>query len=63
MKILICPTCKRPFLESKKVCSHCPQRDWNQESWLNLGCLLATIVPLFILIFFWIMFFTGIFFR
>jgi hypothetical protein len=65
VEIKLCPTCKRPFLAEKEFCPHCPEPyTWNQESWANLGCLLMmTIVPLFVMILFWLFFFLGVFIR
>ncbi|MBA2493897.1 MAG: hypothetical protein H0V31_04290 [Acidobacteria bacterium] len=64
MSIKICQKCKRPFMADNEFCPHCPEPyTWNQESWANLGCLLLTIVPLFVMILFWLFFFFGIFFR
>ncbi len=64
MEIKICPSCKRPFLASKGACAHCPQPyAYNQDSWANLGCLLMTVIPLFVMILFWLFFFLGIFMR
>jgi hypothetical protein len=62
--IKLCPRCKRPFLEAKEVCPHCPDREvWNRESAANLGCLVATFLPLVFLILFWLFLFLGFFFR
>jgi len=36
---------------------------WNQESYANLGCLLAMILPILLVVFFWLFLFFGIFFR
>jgi hypothetical protein len=64
VEIKICARCKRPFLANKGKCAHCPEPyTWNQESWANLGCLLITIIPLFLMILFWLFFFLGIFIR
>ncbi|HEX8249710.1 MAG TPA: hypothetical protein VF599_16145 [Pyrinomonadaceae bacterium] len=64
MEIKICHRCKRPFLANKGKCAHCPEPyAWNQDSWTNLGCLLITIIPLFLMILFWLFFFLGIFIR
>jgi predicted amidophosphoribosyltransferase len=63
VKLKICPKCKRPFLADKEFCPHCPRPEWNQESWANVGCLLATILPLFLMILFWLFFFLGFIFR
>ena len=62
--IKLCPRCKRPFLAEKELCPHCPEPYmWNQESLANLGCLVATILPLFLLILFWLFMFLAPFFR
>lgn len=64
MKLKLCPKCKRPFLAAKEYCPNCPEPyTWNQESWANVGCLIAMILPLVLLIFLWLFFFFGIFFR
>ena len=65
MQLKLCPNCKRPFLAKEEFCPHCPEPyTWNQESWMNVGCLLMmTAVPLFLVILFWLFLFLGIFFR
>ncbi|MDQ3713929.1 MAG: hypothetical protein M3388_17155 [Acidobacteriota bacterium] len=64
MSLKICKKCKRPFMASHEFCPHCPKPyTWNQESWANVGCLLAMILPLFVMIFFWFVFFFGFLFR
>jgi len=64
VQLKICPKCKRPYLANKELCPHCPEPyTWNQESWSSLGCLLLTILPLFVMILFWMFFFMGIFIR
>ena len=64
MAIKLCPKCKRPFLATKETCPHCPEPyTWNQESWANAGCLVATILPLILLILFWLFLFLGAIFR
>jgi hypothetical protein len=64
MSLKICQKCKRPFLAQKEFCPHCPEPyTWNQESWANLGCLLAMILPLLAMILFWFFFFFGLIFR
>lgn len=64
VELKLCPKCRRPYLASQEFCPHCPPpRTWNQESWVNLGCLLVTIVPLFILILFWLLILFGFLFR
>ncbi|HLM02920.1 MAG TPA: hypothetical protein VK400_17845 [Pyrinomonadaceae bacterium] len=64
MEIKICHRCKRPFLAAKGACAHCPDPyGYNPDSRANLGCLLVTIIPLFLMIIFWLFFFLGIFIR
>jgi hypothetical protein len=65
MQLKICPICKKPFLAIKEFCPKCPAPySWNQESWTNVGCLLMlTALPLILMIFFWLFFFMGFFFR
>jgi len=36
---------------------------WNQESFANVGCLVAMLLPLLFLILFWLFLFLGVFFR
>jgi hypothetical protein len=63
VKLKICEKCKRPFLAYEEFCPKCPRPVWNQESWINLGCLLAMILPVFIVTFLWLLFFFGLFIR
>jgi hypothetical protein len=65
MQLKLCPKCKRPFLAKEEFCPNCPEPyTWNQESWMNVGCLLMmTVAPLFLVILFWLFLFLGIFFR
>ncbi|MFN3418683.1 MAG: hypothetical protein ACK42A_05025 [Pyrinomonadaceae bacterium] len=64
MDLKLCPKCRRPFLANNEYCPHCPPPPtWNQESLVNLGCLLATILPLFGLILFWLLLLFGFLFR
>jgi len=64
VKLKICKRCKRPFLANKGSCPNCAvPYTWNQESYTNLGCLLAMILPIFLVVFFWLFLFFGIFFR
>lgn len=65
MKLKVCPKCKRPFLTKHESCPHCPEPyTWDQESWANVGCLVAMIVaPLLLLILFWLFMFMGLFIR
>ncbi|MGI8469524.1 MAG: hypothetical protein ACR2N3_13835 [Pyrinomonadaceae bacterium] len=62
MPLKLCRQCKRPFLASQEFCPRCPRVEWNQESLANLGCLLATILPLFVMILFWLFFLLGFFY-
>ena len=51
-------------MAGKEFCPHCPEPyTWNQESWANMGCLLMMILPLFVMIFFWLFLFLGFFIR
>ncbi|MGI8787328.1 MAG: hypothetical protein ACR2HG_06165 [Pyrinomonadaceae bacterium] len=65
MQIKLCPKCKRPFMASQEFCPHCPAPyTWNQESWMNVGCLtLMVALPLLVMFLFWVFFFAGVFFR
>jgi hypothetical protein len=62
--IKLCAKCRRPFLAAKERCPHCPEPyTWDQESFANLGCLVATILPLVVLLLFWFFLFLGVFLR
>jgi hypothetical protein len=64
VELKICPRCERPFLASEANCPRCPQPpEYDADSWMNLGCLLATILPLFVIIFLWLAFAAGVFMR
>jgi predicted amidophosphoribosyltransferase len=62
VRLKICARCKRPFLANKEFCPHCPV-PYNPESWANVGCLLAMVLPIFMIVFLWMFFFFGVFFR
>jgi len=62
VRLKICNRCKRPFLANKEFCTHCPA-PYNPDSLANIGCLLAMMLPLFMVVFFWIFLFFGVFFR
>ncbi len=62
MTLKLCPQCKRPFMASEKFFPRCPRAEWDQESLANLGCLLATILPLIIMLLFWLFLIFGIFY-
>ena len=60
MAIKVCQRCKKPFLSEREFCPHCPEPyTWNQESYANVGCLLAMLLPLFLLMLFWLFVFLG----
>ena len=62
--IKLCPRCRKPYLAAKEFCPHCPEPyTWNQESYANVGCLLAMLMPLVGMILFWIFMFLGPFLR
>lgn len=63
VELKLCPKCKRPFLATDEFCPKCPRPEWNQESYMNVGCLLLMILPLVLLVLFWLFFFVGIFIR
>ncbi|MGC2238174.1 MAG: hypothetical protein WA584_18620 [Pyrinomonadaceae bacterium] len=64
MKLKLCPKCKRPFLAKHEFCPHCPApRVQNPDSWTSLGCILLMILPLFLMILFWLFLFLGFFIR
>jgi len=45
-------------------CPHCPEPyTWDQESWANVGCLILMVLPVFLMILFWLFFLFGIFIR
>ncbi|CAN5264929.1 hypothetical protein BH10ACI1_BH10ACI1_14480 [soil metagenome] len=52
-------------MADKEFCPKCPEPyTWNQESWMNLGCLLMmTVFPLLLIFLFWMFFFMGFLFR
>jgi hypothetical protein len=63
VKLKICKRCKRPFLATKAVCPNCAvPYTWNQESVANVGCLLAMILPIFVVLFIWLFIFLGFLF-
>jgi hypothetical protein len=62
MHLEICRQCKRPFLAEKEFCPHCPP-PYNPDKFANLGCLLLTILPLVLMVLFWLFLFLGFFIR
>jgi hypothetical protein len=51
-------------MADKQFCPHCPEPyAWNQESYANVGCLVLMILPLFLLILFWLVLIFGAVFR
>jgi hypothetical protein len=63
VELKLCQRCKRPFLAEEETCPQCEQHSWDQDSWMNFGCLIATVLPLFIILLFWLLFVFGIFLR
>jgi hypothetical protein len=64
VQLKLCPKCRRPYLANKEYCPNCPEPyAWNQESYANLGCLLLMILPLVLMIFFWLFLMMGALFR
>jgi hypothetical protein len=50
-------------MASSEFCPRCPQPySWNQESWLNMGCLLAMVGVVVGLVFLSLVMIFGIFF-
>jgi hypothetical protein len=51
-------------MADKEFCPNCPEPyTWNQESYANLGCLLLMLMPLGLLILFWLFMFIGVIIR
>lgn len=51
-------------MADKESCPTCPEpHTWDQESYANVGCLLLMLLPLVLLIFFWLFFFLAPFIR
>jgi hypothetical protein len=63
VQLKLCPKCKRPYLATDEFCPKCPRPQWNPESYMNVGCLLAMLLPLVGFIFFWLFFFFGVIIR
>ena len=64
VELKLCPRCKKPYLASHEFCPHCPEPyTWDQESYMNLGCLLLMVLPVFLMILFWIALIFAPFFR
>jgi hypothetical protein len=48
---------------SSELCPHCNEPfKWNKENMVNIGYLLAFIIPLIIVLSLWTIFFSGLFF-
>jgi len=63
MELKLCPKCERPLLADVEKCPHCGNEyEWNQESWLNVGCMMAMIVFVFFLILLPFLMIGGMFF-
>ena len=63
MELKICHQCKRPFLAKYEACPKCPDIDKIANSGVSLGCFLAMVLPLFLMLLFWFLFFLGVFIR
>lgn len=53
MELKTCPNCKSPYLADQPNCPRCgAEHSWNQESYLNVGCLLLMLLlaALFVLL-------------
>jgi len=51
-------------MADKEFCPNCPEPyTWNQESYANVGCLLLMLMPLLLLILFWLFMFIGVIVR
>ena len=62
MELKICPNCNSPYLASQKSCPRCgEQYEWNQESWLNVGCLMLMLLFAFFLVMLPVLMFAGLF--
>jgi hypothetical protein len=49
-------------MEDCELCPHCNEPfKWNKENLINIGYLLAFIVPLIIVLTLWAIFFSGLF--
>lgn len=62
MQLEICRKCKRPYFAEKEFCPHCPA-PYNPDNFANLGCLLLTVLPLVLMVLFWLFLFLGFFIR
>jgi hypothetical protein len=62
VKIIVCELCKRPFLESKGECPHCPG-PYNQDSLIGVGCLILMILPIIGVLLGWIFLFSVLVFQ
>jgi hypothetical protein len=64
VELKLCPRCKKPYLAEHEYCPHCPEPyTWDQESYMNLGCLLLMVLPVFLMVLFWILLIFAPFFR
>ena len=65
MELKLCPRCEKPYLAEEEFCPRCPQDPWEgkEESFGSLGCILMTILPLFLMALFWFFLFLSFFFR
>ncbi|MEP6924828.1 MAG: hypothetical protein ABI954_10215 [Pyrinomonadaceae bacterium] len=64
MELKICPNCKSPYMASQKTCPRCGEDyEWNQESWLNVGCLILMMLFALSLILLPVLMLGGMLFR
>lgn len=48
-------------MADREICPHCPEPyTWNQESFANLGCFVAMLLPLLLFILMWLFLLFGL---
>lgn len=53
MELKVCKKCKRAFNAEESACPDCghwAEYTWDQESWANVGCLLALILIILLMV-------------
>ena len=64
VQLKICQRCKRPFLTRQGACSHCPEpASWNRKSWAGFVRLAAIVLPLLVMLAFWLLMVVSFSFR
>jgi uncharacterized protein (DUF983 family) len=64
LELKICPNCKSPRLANAESCPRCGDAyDWNQESFLNVGCLVLMLLFAGFLVLLPILMIAGMFIR